>query len=272
VKSKALVKMKVASMAESSDQIMLIQCLALWKQEVEAMKSKKNAQEKVNNVLGRVYSTAKKQAENATRVMTRQAKERETAVLGEVISVWLCFVADCKKEREFEAAVQQFDMKMKEHLQQRTEEAKSMLDRVSTATQTGLAASVLWAWHCCITEGKKLNGLEKELAQVDAEMQDVKMRQSEAIINAQSRASKLVETSLVVSVLAAWCRETKENRVDKFYAHKVDSKRKQLTAVQTLFKSFARDLEEGLKTVDGDSSGRESTRRARAKQGITLVS
>ncbi|CAE7228170.1 Asph [Symbiodinium pilosum] len=66
-------------------------------------------------------------------------------------------------------------------------------------------------------QGKKLHSMQTHL--VEAE-------------EAQSRADKLLDTSLVISVLSAWYRE---NRLEKFYTGKV---------VQTLFKSFARDLEE----------------------------
>ncbi|CAE7602524.1 Asph [Symbiodinium sp. CCMP2592] len=133
---------------------------------------------------------------------------------------------------------------MKEHLRQKTQEARMIFDRVGAATRTGLLASILWAWQCSVIEGRKLQSIQNQVTEASLEVDGLKMRQSTAICNVQMRTEKLMDSSLVISVISAWSRETKENHLEKFYSNKVDSKRKQLTAVQTLFKSFARDLEE----------------------------
>jgi len=266
---KALAKDNVDHMAKAREQVLLQQWLLLWQSEAVALKSDRVAQEQVQQVLGRVYTTAKKQASHTTHVMTRQAREQQAALLGETWALWLCFVSDCRKERLFEQDVKHFELRMKEHLRQKTQEARMIFDRVGAATRTGLLASILWAWQCSVIEGRKLQSIQNQVTEASQEVDGLKMRQSTAICNVQMRSEKLMDSSLVISVISAWSRETKENHLEKFYSNKVDSKRKQLTAVQTLFKSFARDLEEGLKQVDGDSSGRESTRRSRSKQGIT---
>eukprot|EP00439_Symbiodinium_sp_Y106_P059923 s2365_g8.t2 len=148
------------------------------------------------------------------------------------------------RERLFEQDVKHFELRMKEHLRQKTQEARMIFDRVGAATRTGLLASILWAWQCSVIEGRKLQSIQNQVTEASQEVDGLKMRQSTAICNVQMRSEKLMDSSLVISVISAWSRETKENHLEKFYSNKVDSKRKQLTAVQTLFKSFARDLEE----------------------------
>ncbi|CAE7350280.1 unnamed protein product [Symbiodinium natans] len=231
VNCKALVKEKVEHMAKQKDTVLLQQWLALWQREVGAPSIEGCATERVKQVLGRVYSTAKKQADNASRVMTRQAREQQAALLGETWALWLCYVSDCQKERLFERDVKCFEIRMKEHLRQKTHEAKAIFERVGSATRTGLLASIVWAWQCCATEGKKLQSMQTHVDAADEEADGLKTRQSTAICNAQSRATKLMDTGLVVSVLSAWCRETKENRLEKLYTNKVDSKRRLASAL-----------------------------------------
>ncbi|CAE7281618.1 unnamed protein product [Symbiodinium necroappetens] len=95
---KALAKDNVDHMAKAREQVLLQQWLLLWQREVGAVKCDRMAQEQVQQVLGRVYATAKKQASHTTRVMTRQAREQQAALLGETWALWLCFVSDCRKE------------------------------------------------------------------------------------------------------------------------------------------------------------------------------
>ncbi|CAE7399928.1 unnamed protein product [Symbiodinium necroappetens] len=114
---------------------------------------------------------------------------------------------------------------MKEHLRQKTQEARMIFDRVGAATRTGLLASILWAWQCSVTEGRKLQGIQNQVMEASQEVDGLKMRQSTAICNVQMRTQKLMDSSLVISVISAWSRETKENHLEKFYSNKVDSKR-----------------------------------------------
>jgi hypothetical protein len=55
-----------------------------------------------------------------------------------------------------------------------------------------------------------------------------------------------------------WQIEAKVARIDKYYQSKLDGKRKQLQSCQTLFKSFAAQLEQGLNAAQDEpaSSGR----------------
>lgn len=187
-------------------------------------------------------------------MMTRRAKERETDLLSDIITIWRYFLQELQKEREFEEAVKQTEMKIQDHLQRRKEETAAVFDRMTVATQTGLLTSVLVAWQGVITEERKFHAMEKEVLQADEEFQCLRHWRSQAVENVQKKKIKMMDTSLLVLTMAAWCKETKENSTDKFYNHKVENKRKQLMAVQTLFKSFAKDLEEGLQ-VNDDSAG-----------------
>merc|ERR1719413_254229 len=72
---------------------------------------------------------------------------------------------------------------------------------------------------------------------------------------------------LMQRTLGAWQLESKLHHVDKYYTSKIEGKRKQLGSVQTLFKSFAKQLEEGLATVDEDGEESSRTHHSKKKAG-----
>mmetsp|Transcript_18821 Transcript_18821/g.34113 ORF Transcript_18821/g.34113 Transcript_18821/m.34113 type:complete len:98 (-) Transcript_18821:149-442(-) len=63
-----------------------------------------------------------------------------------------------------------------------------------------------------------------------------------------------------------WLLETKANRIQNYYTDKLEKKRRQLAGVQSLFKSFAMQLEQNL-GGEGDSSGRTFTGRTSGARG-----
>merc|ERR1719422_780874 len=86
----------------------------------------------------------------------------------------------------------------------------------------------------------------------------------------QTRVNEQMKQNLLLRVLAVWQLEAKVNHVDQYFNKKMDGKRKQLQSVQTLFKSFAKQLEEGLGKIDedgGDSTGR--TTKPSKKHGMS---
>eukprot|EP00435_Cladocopium_sp_Y103_P008451 s2488_g2.t1 len=94
---KAMVIESVEKMTQHDQLVMQQQWLMQWKREVDFLKKERKSQEQLNKVLNRVYTVAKKQAEKATSVMTRRAKERETDLLSDVITIWRYFLQELQK-------------------------------------------------------------------------------------------------------------------------------------------------------------------------------
>merc|ERR1712113_161105 len=82
----------------------------------------------------------------------------------------------------------------------------------------------------------------------------------------QTRVNEQMKQVLMQRTLGAWQLESKLHHVDKYYTSKIEGKRKQLGSVQTLFKSFAKQLEEGLSTVDEDGEESSRTHHSRPKK------
>mmetsp|Transcript_18240 Transcript_18240/g.31831 ORF Transcript_18240/g.31831 Transcript_18240/m.31831 type:complete len:179 (+) Transcript_18240:2-538(+) len=145
-------------------------------------------------------------------------------------------------------------------MEKKKEDAKIMLSRVTAATDTGLLQQALTAWIDYCFNGKKLRNLEDEVDGADDVLGSLKAIHREIGHSLSGRIGDQIDLNFMYSCWMAWQIEAKTNRIDKYYMVKIESKRKQLSSVQILFKSFAEELESGLKDIDkeaaGDSSGR----------------
>merc|ERR1712019_236367 len=75
-----------------------------------------------------------------------------------------------------------------------------------------------------------------------------------------TRLHELEEEIFIAFFFQSWSAEASLSRVTKHYAGKYDQKKHQLEAVQTMFKSFAVQLEQGISnTPRTKKSGRSST-------------
>merc|ERR1719171_2968451 len=72
------------------------------------------------------------------------------------------------------------------------------------------------------------------------------MKQKNAANGVMSRLHRTEEEIFIDSVFQNWATESALSKVMKHYAGKMDQKKHQLEAVQTMFKSFANQLEQGI--------------------------
>jgi len=88
--------------------------------------------------------------------------------------------------------------------------------------------------------------------------------------NAKSVASKChqqEEENMVMVFFYAWSLDTRTEMVIKKYGEKLDAKKGQLDAVQTMFRSFANQLEQG---IGNTPRSKKSTARSKGGEGSTV--
>merc|ERR1712224_933832 len=144
---------------------------------------------------------------------------------------WGAYVEDYKKNKEMEDAVKAAEQQLADFTKKKSEEAKGVLNRMSGATESGLVASAYNAWRDYFLDLKQSREIEEMIANSD-------------------------------SVFKNWATESALSKVMKHYAGKMDQKKHQLEAVQTMFKSFAVQLEQGI----GNAANTPRTQRRSEKQ------
>ena len=113
---------------------------------------------------------------------------------------------------------------------------------------------------------------ENAMNSAGARFASLKAGHKQTAMSVQSRVNEQIKENHILRCFTEWRLQTRVNKLDKIYAGKLAHKRQQLASVQTLFKSFAKQLEEGLGNIEGETSARSTTRRSKGltKDGGTV--
>jgi len=227
-----------------------------WHRAVKIDKAATWKAEHLNSLDIMVSQNAGEKLDNAKKVMARMIAGQVEALQAACLAAWAQFNEEAKRDKEFEANVMKSEAKMKEYMAKKKEDATSLLNKLSASTDTGLVQQSFQAWVSYAIDGNKFRALEEKIAGSGAKFESLKARQVSSARGVQGRCNQQIDLNQQYRAFMAWLTSTRVNRIEKYYTSKIHSKRKQLESVQTLFQSFAEDLETGLKDIDGDSSGR----------------
>merc|ERR1712014_211417 len=101
-------------------------------------------------------------------------------------------------------------------------------------------------WCDYIKEEKDDRKAQDLLNEQAAKFSNMASRQLGNARGVQTRVNEQMKLNLCQRCWTVWLLETMVNRVEKYYTNKMEGKRRQLNSVQSLFKSFAMQLEQGL--------------------------
>merc|ERR1719420_2389332 len=105
---------------------------------------------------------------------------------------------------------------------------------------------IIVAWLDVLKEEKEARRMDELMAQNEAKFKSLNMKQKGSAKSVASRCHQQEEENMIMSFFYAWSTETRTEHVIKHYGGKLDAKKNQLDAVQTMFRSFANQLEQGI--------------------------
>merc|ERR1719199_1381957 len=108
---------------------------------------------------------SKEQAAKSKKVLSRMNAGSDQGCMMLCLTAWIQYMEEYKKNKEFEDAVKAEEQKIAEFMKKQNEGAKSVLTRMSAATDSGLVGSCFKAWVEVFLELKKANELEEIMAQ-----------------------------------------------------------------------------------------------------------
>merc|ERR1712224_322172 len=151
---------------------------------------------------------------------------------------------------------------MEDFMKQKKDGAKQVLDKMNSATDSGLVEHVMSTWAQKFKDDKEARRMEEIMAENEAKFGALNGRQKDNAKGVMSRVNEQMDLNMMLKHFSAWATDTKLERIMRHYNSKMESKKHQLRSVQHLFKSFANQLDQGLK---GDDSARGS--RSRREDG-----
>merc|ERR1719498_2313356 len=135
---------------------------------------------------------------------------------------------------------------------------------MNSATDSGLVEHVISTWAQHFADMKESAKMEAIMAENEAKFASLNGRQKDNAKGVMGRVNEQMELNCLLKHFSSWATDTKLERIMRHYNAKMESKKHQLQSVQHLFKSFANQLDQGLK---GEDSARDSSSRRRKEDG-----
>jgi len=109
--------------------------------------------------------------------------------------------------------------------------------------------------------------MEKLMAANEQKFKSLAKNQSNNAKSVASKCHQQEEENMMMVFFYAWSTEAREQRVVKVYEGKLSHKKNQLDQVQTMFRSFANQLESG---IGNTPRSKKSTGRSKGGEGSTV--
>jgi hypothetical protein len=246
--------------AADGDSALIQQVWKSWIDAVMETRRECGSQDAMNAMEAKLASASKEQTENTKKVMARMSAGSDQALLTVVLTGWKQFLEDYKKNKDQEDAVKAQEKAMEEFMKQKKDGAKQVLDKMNSATDSGLVEHVISTWVQAYKDDKEARRMEEIMAENEAKFGALNGRQKDNAKGVMNRVNEQMDLNLMLKHFCAWSTDTKLERIMRHYNSKMDGKKQQLQSVQHLFKNFASQLDQGLKG-EGDSARDSSSRR-----------
>merc|ERR1719262_1657676 len=132
--------------APEGDSALIKQVWKSWADEVQETKREAGSQGAMAAMEAKLASQSAAQAENSKKVMARMSAGSDSALLTVVLGSWVQWLADYKKNKEQEDAIKAQEKAMEEYMKKKKDDAKAVLDKMNTATDSGLVEHVVSTW------------------------------------------------------------------------------------------------------------------------------
>merc|ERR1719375_3061828 len=190
---------------------------------------------------------SKDQAAKNKKVLARLNAGSDQGLMMLCLTAWVQFIEEYNKNRAFEDAVKAEEQKIAEFMKKQNEGAKSVLNRMSAGTESGLIATVFQEWKKAFEEQKQAYEMEALLAANGAKFGSFGSRNKSSAKSCMDRAAEAADMSTYIVIFWYWKREARVERMRRYAKDKNLKKKQQLVGVKGLFKNFANELEAGLK-------------------------
>jgi len=276
-KESMLIKMKERSLvavknalnraSRDSDESITYNVFHQWKEEVGSDIREAQEKEELAKLEAQFQNFSERQAINAKKVMARVGIDNDEAVACMAFSAWAKGIAELRADREIEEEAKKIEKTIAEYKEKSASKTAQVMKKMMASTDSSLLQNSVQGWAAWAKESVRSRDLENTLMGSEGKFKMLNDRQKGNASKMQTRVNEQVKQVLLARTLGAWQLEAKLHHVDKYYTSKIEGKRKQLGSVQTLFKSFAKQLEEGLATVDEDGEESSRTHHSKKKAG-----
>merc|ERR1712118_435185 len=207
---------------------------------------------------------AKKLAEIEAKLSAQAGKNM---LMDVCMEAWKSWLVEYKKNKDQEDAIKAAEQKVADFMKSKSEGAKGVIDRMNSATDSGLVEHVISTWIQYLKDEKKAQEMEALLNGANSKFGAFSERNKAGAMSAGQKATAAKEYGLLNHSMCLWAEFCKVERLLRYYSNRMEGKKHQLQGLQTMFRNFATQLETGLK--DGTPRDAASIKNGSKKMNKT---
>jgi len=220
--------------------------LRLWRKIVIDQRGDLDQQKHIRDMKTKLGSMQQNAIDNSKKVMTRMSASTDLTLMDLCWQSWNAFVEEYTKNKAFEDAVKKSEQELADFTKRKSEEAQGVLNRMSGSSDSGLVMQCFQGWRDYFLDLKASRQLEEAMHTGSAQMKSLYGKQKGAAKGVMTRLNETESEIFIGTFFHSWAVEAQLGLVIKHYSGKMDQKKHQLDSVQTMFKSFATQLEQGI--------------------------
>jgi len=233
--------------AAAGDGALIADVFAYLCKEPKQRKEDAEAAKKLAEIEAKMAAMAGKNKDNAKAVLMRNLAQGDNQLMDVCLECWKTWLIEYKKDKETEDAVKDAEAKVAAFMKGKSEGAKGIIDRMNSATDSGLVEHVISTWIQFFKDIKKAEEMQRIMDERSAKFSNFSSRNKQGAMSAGQKATAIKEYGLMVHAMLLWTEVTKVERMLRYYQTRVDGKKQQLQGLQSMFRNFANQLESGLK-------------------------
>merc|ERR1719454_1490633 len=210
-------------------------------------KADEEAARKLAEIEAKLAAQAGKNKDNAKAVLMRNLASGDNMLMDVCIEAWKGWLVEYKKNKESEDAVKAAEAKVAAFMKSKKDGASGIIDKMNSATDSGLVEHVISTWIQFRKDEKKAQEMEAMLNGANAKFGSFSERNKAGAMSAGQKATAVKEYGLLNHSICLWTEFCKVERLLRYYQNRVEGKKHQLQGLQTMFRTFATQLESGLK-------------------------
>merc|ERR1719387_1904708 len=222
--------------AAAGDSALIGDVFAYLCKEPKQRKEDEEAEKKLKEIEAKLAAQAGKNKDNAKAVLMRNLAQGDNMLMDVCMEAWKSWLADYKKNKDTEDAIKEQERKVAEFMKSKSDGAKSVIDKMNSATDSGLVEHVISTWVQYYKDLKKAEEMEAILNGAQGKFASFAARNKNGAMSAGQKATEVKAYGLLNHAMLLWTEVTKVERLLRYYTNRMDHKKHQLQGLQSMFR------------------------------------
>merc|ERR1712193_253021 len=228
--------------AAAGDSALIGEVFGYLCKEPQGRKADEEAARKLAEIEAKLAAQAGKNKDNAKAVLMRNLAQGDNMLMDVCLEAWKAWLVEYKKDKETEDAVKAAEAKVAAFMKGKSEGAKGIIDRMNSATDSGLVEHVVSTWVQYYKDLKKAEEMEALINGGAARFSSFSSRNKQGAMTAGQKATAVKDYGLINHAMLLWIEVTKVERMLRYYQARVDNRKQQLQGLQGMFQNFSSQL------------------------------